>query len=362
MATARVFCASENCKGFTRTAGRKGRKNRTVIATWSSIKGCVFYDPSGAIETTVYLALTQGVSFTYNKKANTFPVIKNSHCRCKNMVSLEDLAKSLTVAFESKDYESCQKLLPAIRAELIKNNLFIPDFSNTNKSYIADINITKKILEIGALSSVFALNFDNFQNLFAQLRPFYFSGDANILKSENECKIISIYLLILLSQGDITKFHAELEYLDKHIPNLEDDELISYPIKIDRWLMEGLYQKVWELLETGMNIPEFDVFNKELMLAIRDEIARSTELAYQSLPLSSIKTLLLFGSEKEAETFAIERGWEVSGPKVVFHSRKNAEDGMEDDESQGTANNNTSDEVKLIERTLDYAINLETII
>lgn len=88
---------------------------------------------------------------------------------------------------------------------------------------------------------------------------------------------------MLRSDGDGTRFHSELEYLDRHIPHSEDNELLSCPIKADRWLMEGLYQRAWELLNAGLNIPEFDVFNKTLMNTIRDEIAHSTEMAYQWL-------------------------------------------------------------------------------
>lgn len=285
------------------------------------------------------------------------------------MVSLENLVKSLNAAYETKDYESCQKVLPAIKLELIKGNIFVPDLSNTNESYINDLNITKRVFEIGALSSVFVLDFDSFQNYFTQLRGFYFSSNATLSKSENKAKLISLYLLILLSQGDVTKFHSELEYLDKHIPNLEDDELLSYPIKVDRWLMEGLYQKAWELLETGLSIPEFSVFNKTLMTAIRDEIAHSTEMAYPELPLSSIKALLFFSSEKEAEEFALERGWNVANSVVKFdqeddpaeeEEENEIDDGFEDDKLH--MSRAAKSQLKVIENTLDYAVNLESIV
>lgn len=284
------------------------------------------------------------------------------------MVSLENLVKSLNVAFEAKDYESCQKVLPSLKLELIKGNIFVPDLSNSSASYINDLNITKRVFEIGALSSIFVLDFDSFQNYFTQLRSFYFSSNATLSKSDDKSKLISLYLLILLSQGDVTKFHSELEYLDKHILNLEDDELLSYPIKVDRWLMEGLYQKAWKLLETGLNIPEFNVFNKTLMSAIRDEIAHSTEMAYQELPLSSIKTLLFFSSEKEAEVFALERGWNVTNSVVKFElddtnedeEENEIDDGFEDDKLH--MSRNAKSQLKVIENTLDYAVNLESIV
>lgn len=282
------------------------------------------------------------------------------------MVALGDLVKTLNAAFESKDYESCEKIIPAIKLELIKNKIFIPDFSNTNEQYFNDLNITKRILEIGALTNIFLSKNEAFENDFTQLRTFYFSKNEKLANSENKSKIICLYLLVLRSDGDVTRFHSELEYLDRHIPNLEDDELLSYPIKVDRWLMEGLYQKAWELLDAGLNIPEFDVFNMTLMTAIRDEIAHSTEMAYQELPLSSIKILLFLDNEKDVETVAEDRGWTVSNTIVSFN--QDDEDDEDDDIDDGFENdgldfNKTSkDRLKVIDNTLDYAINLETIV
>lgn len=272
-------------------------------------------------------------------------------------VNLGDLVKSLGVAFDSKDYDSCYKLLPAIKVELIKQNILIPNLqtAKVNEAYVNDLNITKKILELGALTSIFTLNFDDFEKHFAQLRPFYFSGIDILSKSENKSKLVSLYLLILLSRGDVTRFHSELEYLDNQITNFEDDDLLSYPIKVDRWLMEGSYQKAWDLLETGLKVPEFDVFSKTLMNAIRDEIAHSTELAYSELPLSNIKALLFFTTEKETESFAIEKGWKIQSGIVYFKE-------ISDEATDEMTDSVESSQTKLIERTLDYAINLESIV
>lgn len=263
--------------------------------------------------------------------------------------SLPELVKSLSVAFDLKKYDSCQKLLPTIKVELIKNNLVIPDFSNQNEAYLNDLNVTKNFFEVGALVSIYCSDIDSFQNYFAQLRVFYFSPNQQLAESENKSKILGLYMLILLSQGEITKFHSELEFLSKHIRDLEGDELLSYPIRVERWLMEGSYQKAWDLLRSGSKQQEFNVFTETLMNAIREEIAQNTEMAYEKLPLSNIKVLLFFNSEKEAEQFAVQRGWKVANGSVEF------EEAEEEKETplEGT---------HLIERTLDYAINLESIV
>lgn len=264
------------------------------------------------------------------------------------MSSLSDLVKSLSAVYEKKDADACKKLLGPIKIELIKNNLLIPNLSNTNETYLNDLNIAKHILEIGALVSIDTLSFEEFENYFSQLRPYYFSGVNLISESQDKSKLISLNLLILLSNGDITKFHSELEYLSKHISNLEEDQLYSYPIKLEKWLMEGSYQKAWNLIESGSKILEFSIFTETLKNAIREEIAQNTELGYSELPLTNIKALLFFESEKEVESFALERGWKISNGTVTF--------GDEEFVEQVNTKSTT------IEKGLDYAINLENIV
>lgn len=261
--------------------------------------------------------------------------------------NLSELSAKLYQSFTGKEYEVCKKLLPVIKIELIKNGILIPDLSKHNPEYIKDLTLTRKILEIGALVSIHVLDFESFYSFFTQLRMFYFSS-SELNKSEDKSKIVSLYLLTLLSEGDVTKFHSELEFFDKHITNIEEDQLLSYPIKVDRWLMEGSYQKAWDLLEAGSKVPEFDVFTKTLMNAVREEIARNTELAYDKLPLSSIKALLFFNNEKETESFAKERGWKVIRGYIVFE--------------EDTSSDTQIETLDIVDKTLDYSINIESIV
>ncbi|KAL3229295.1 26S proteasome regulatory subunit RPN12 [Nakaseomyces bracarensis] len=262
--------------------------------------------------------------------------------------NLSELSAKLYQSYTSKDYEVCKKLLPAIKIELIKNGILIPDLNKDSPEYIKDLTLTRKILELGALVSIHVLDFESFYSFFTQLRMFYFSSSNVLNNSEERSKIVSLYLLTLLSDGDVTKFHSELEFFDKHIQNIEEDQLLSYPIKVDRWLMEGSYQKAWDLLEAGSKVPEFDVFTKTLMKAVREEIARNTELAYDKLPLSSIKALLFFNNEKETESFAKERDWKISRGYIIFEEEATAETPVE--------------ALDIVDKTLDYSINIESIV
>lgn len=93
--------------------------------------------------------------------------------------TLTDLVAKINQSYNSKDFSTCKKLLPAVKIELIKNNILIPDVNNTNEQYLQDILFTRKIFEIGALVSIYTLDFEQFYSYFAQLRTFYFSKNEN---------------------------------------------------------------------------------------------------------------------------------------------------------------------------------------
>ncbi|CCK70051.1 proteasome regulatory particle lid subunit RPN12 KNAG_0D03020 [Huiozyma naganishii CBS 8797] len=273
--------------------------------------------------------------------------------------SLGEQVKKLIAHSEAKDWEQCSQLASAVEIELLKTGILFPDKQRAlaEQQYMVDLNTTKKILEIGALAAINVSEFQKFKDYYKKLSLWYFNDTVDTwAKSDKRAKIVCLYLLILLSEGEVTTFHSELEFLDKHLGSLEDDEFLSYPVKVDRWLMEGAYQNAWDLLESGLQIPEFDLLSQSLMDAIRDEIARNIELTYDHLPLSSLKALLFFDSEKVAEKYAGTRGWTVQDSVVHFPSRQQDAEGPED------AGTGTDNEYKLILRSLNYAKELETIV
>ncbi|KAH3900797.1 related to 26S proteasome regulatory subunit RPN12 [Saccharomycodes ludwigii] len=280
------------------------------------------------------------------------------------MSNLTELTTNLKTALDLNNFIACEELLPSIKLELIKHGLLVPDLhkAKDNISYANDLIISRSIIETGALASVNLGKFEAFENYFSQLRPFYFSTDITALNTSTyKNKLISLYLLYLLSKRDITRFHEEIEYLSKRITNMEDDEYLSYPIKVEKWLMEGNYQKARNLLllsenngsssESGFgNLKEYVLFTDILLEAIREEIAHNTEMAYDKLSLSATKTLLFFENEKEVEQFALDLNWKISKGMIYFK-----EDNKE-------FKNDEHDDKMVINNVLDYAINLETIV
>ena len=82
-----------------------------------------------------------------------------------------------------------------------------------------------------------------------------------------------MYLLLLLTKGDYAEFHTVLEGLEVALggkaagsaqgPGLEADKFIGYPVKLERWLMEGSYDRVWAATKReGVPGEEFGVFSE----------------------------------------------------------------------------------------------------
>ena len=76
------------------------------------------------------------------------------------------------------------------------------------------------------------------------------------------------YLLLLLTKGDYAGFHTVLEGLEVEMgekagAGLEADKFIGYPVKLERWLMEGSYDRVWGATKReGVPTEEYGVFSE----------------------------------------------------------------------------------------------------
>ena len=75
-----------------------------------------------------------------------------------------------------------------------------------------------------------------------------------------------LYLLLLLTKGDYAGFHTVLEGLEIEEAGkggLDGDEYIQYPVKLERWLMEGSYDRVWAATKReGAPSEEYGVFSE----------------------------------------------------------------------------------------------------
>lgn len=169
---------------------------------------------------------------------------------------LQTIASSLKRSFTSKDYRSVASQLTAAKIALLQRNALIPSPATPK----AILPLARDILEIAALASIHLNDEPAFSRYYAQLQPFY-DDDANITPpSANKSKLIGLYLLLLLSNNDIAEFHTALETL---VGVAEDDNFIQYPVMLERWLMEGSYDKVWNATKSS-EVPseEYSLFTR----------------------------------------------------------------------------------------------------
>ncbi|ODV95555.1 hypothetical protein PACTADRAFT_50259 [Pachysolen tannophilus NRRL Y-2460] len=273
-------------------------------------------------------------------------------------MSLENLTRQLTTSFDSKDYENCQLLLSKIKIQLINNNLLVPiNNKNTN-----DLIITRSILEIGALASINLLKFENFKNYILQLKFFYKLNNLTISKNKN--KLISLYLLLLLSNGELDKFHIELEYFQnesKTIDDLEKDLYLKFPINLEKWIIDGDYFKIFQFFENKddkIACEEFTIFEQILLNSIRSEICKNFEKTYKFLPLKNLKNLLFLNNNNTDNDQVLNiindhKNWYLKDNIIYFDKEK-----IENEEK----NDEEIDNRLIIKNALYYAKEIETII
>ncbi|KAI0431304.1 SAC3/GANP/Nin1/mts3/eIF-3 p25 family-domain-containing protein [Xylaria sp. FL1042] len=255
-------------------------------------------------------------------------------------------------------YNEASKLLSKGKIVLLQLKAVTPSPSTPSSHLV----LARELYEAGALFSIRAKNAEAFTRYVSQLQPFYELADdadgtsGGSSAEENRNKVTGLYLLLLLTQGRYAEFHSELEALSTRArgsEEIERDRYLGYPIKLERWLMEGSYDRVWKAMKSR-EVPseEYGVFSEILTSQIRSEIASSSERAYPSLPLSSTKSLLFLDSEGAVVDFARHRGWIIRDGQIFFPAAEGADGGGDEkDISQ-----------MVIENTLGYARELETIV
>ncbi|PVH99079.1 hypothetical protein DM02DRAFT_529835 [Periconia macrospinosa] len=265
---------------------------------------------------------------------------------------LQDVLKQLHQSLQAHKYQQSTSLLSRAKVALLHLNALIPSPNVPRKHLL----LARETLEIGAIVSIRLKDQVSFTRYFQQLQPFYALPELQ-KEGGNSSKITGLYLLLLLSDGDYAGFHTLLETLEMAAAQtgrgLEEDAFIQYPIRLERALMEGSYDRVWgETKSERVPSEEFGLFSEVLIGTIRKEIASCSEKAYPSIPVSDAKSLLFLDSEGSVVNFAQECGWVVKDGRIYFPAQ--------DDDYASKDILVTSDQV--IENTLGYARELETIV
>jgi len=105
--------------------------------------------------------------------------------------------------------------------------------------------------------------------------------------------------LYLLSFNKTTEFHTEIEL----IPHSEINNVyIQVPMKMEAYFVEGSYHKI---LNSKQNVPleAYMFFIDKFVDAIRYEIARSSERAYESLAIKDMSKIFMIENQDELKLF-----------------------------------------------------------
>lgn len=98
------------------------------------------------------------------------------------------------------------------------------------------------------------------------------------------------------------------------------------------------------------------------MGTIRSEIADCSERAYPSLPISNAKNLLFLDSEGAVVEFAQNRGWTLRDGRIYFPVDADTTAGPTEGAGQRPDKEIALSSASVIENTIGYARELETIV
>jgi 26S proteasome regulatory subunit N12 len=173
-----------------------------------------------------------------------------------------DLQEVLPKLKSSHSYQESLSLLSKAKIALLKLHALTPQPTTSSSILLA----AREVFEAGALLSIRAKDPDAFTRYVHQLTPFYELPAERLSAANSEKnKITGLYLLLLLTQGNYSGFHTELEGLELRQNGglVEDDRFLGYPIKLERWLMEGSYDLVWKAM-ASREVPseEYGVFSE----------------------------------------------------------------------------------------------------
>lgn len=212
---------------------------------------------------------------------------------------------------------------------------------------MAPIAICRDVYELATLLSVRQEDEVSFERHVAQVKTYYVDYAEVMEQSSRQNLILGLNLLRLMAQNRIAEFHTELEL----IPSASrSDKYISYPLRLENYLMEGSYSK---MREEKIAVPDasFNFFVDMLMVTVREEIAACCERAYKKLECGAAQRMLSIGTEEELVGFCKQKGWKVEDGKIAFKDQDEGGAGMDQVRSED-----------FITRSLQYARELEQII
>jgi 26S proteasome regulatory subunit N12 len=179
---------------------------------------------------------------------------------------LAQILTQLKTQSTTLSYADAASLLSKAKLLLLKLSALTPATTSDQRL----LTLARETYERGAMVSIRARDPDAFTRYVSQLAPFYELPAAVLPPNVTERnKVTGLYLLLLLTLGKYAEFHSELESLTAREGGsgagalVEDDRYLGYPVRLERWLMEGSYDRVWKAMKKG-EVPceEYGVFSE----------------------------------------------------------------------------------------------------
>jgi 26S proteasome regulatory subunit N12 len=199
------------------------------------------------------------------------------------MSSVESMLSQLEGLVQSGSIEPAKALLGRLKVELLTGPGGPP---------VAHASA----YELGVLISVSEEDLEGVGRNYAQLQPFYSSG----VTTPRKAHVVGLNLMSLLIDNRWSEFHSQLELLTEQEAS---DPFISFPIRLERKLMVGIYD---EVLTESPPHPSYGMFMEHLLQTVRDSIADCMEVSYKSLSLQAAASMMKFGSVDQLREYVSE--------------------------------------------------------
>ena len=149
--------------------------------------------------------------------------------------------------------------------------------------------LAREVYEYATFLSVEKQDIEGFERNFTVVKTYYDEFSTILPESQKKYSVLGLYLLYLLSFNKISEYHTEIELIPFEEMN---NVFIKVPVSLEQYFVEGSYGKI---LNSKQNIPlqAYQFFIDKFVDAIRYEIARSAERAYESLSLKDIGQMLM---------------------------------------------------------------------
>lgn len=216
--------------------------------------------------------------------------------------------RDLHAKIQSEDIDGAKSCLTELK-------ILILGFPTGTDAPVQCVNIATETLEQAALLSLQEGDLTAFARNVSQVKPYYESNTTNTTTNtttnNNKAKLLGLHLMYLLTENQLSEFHAELELLtdvndtNNNTTSVSTNPLVTFPITLERHLMVGSYD---EVLNAGAHVPDpaYDLFMDNLLATVRDNIADCLEVAYQTMTLEAARVRMKFDTLDDLKEYMAE--------------------------------------------------------